>query len=218
MLNIVEKFLTISGESPIIGKPVYLIRFSNCNLSCSYCDTPNKDEINYTMSTKELFLEIKNKIEEYPDLSILITGGEPLLYNRVKEVAPIIKKLKKTKFYIETNGSIKIEGFNLKNCHYVIDWKAPSSGNEIFILDNLKKMRAKNDCIKFVVSITDLDWLKEKTLFIKKNYPKIKLFASAQQGKIELLDLANFILKNKLPLNLSIQLHKLIWQNQKEGI
>lgn len=218
MLQIVEKLLTISGEAPIIGKPVYLIRFSYCNLNCRYCDTPNKEEINFIETEASLIDEIKKIKENYPYISILLTGGEPLLDERKNSIFNIIEKLKDLSFYIETNGSIKIDRFDLYNSHFIIDWKAPSSRNEIFVIDNLKKLRKDNDCIKFVVGREDLNWLEDKVLFINKEFPEVQLYVSPQYKKIKLKELANFILEKKLPLNLSFQFHKIIWKKRKEGI
>src|SRR4030042_2813519 len=109
MLNIIEKYITISGEAPIIGYPVYLIRFSSCNLNCSYCDTKYKDEINFSFTEDELIDDINNAIKVNPFLNVLLTGGEPLLDEREDKILNIIKKFKKINFYIETNGSIKIK-------------------------------------------------------------------------------------------------------------
>ncbi|MBN2545600.1 MAG: 4Fe-4S cluster-binding domain-containing protein [Spirochaetes bacterium] len=218
MLNIVEKFITISGEAPIIGSPVYLIRFSGCNLDCKYCDTKYHDEVNFSLTDDELMDDINNVIKSNPFLKVLLTGGEPFSEERQDKILNIIKKLKKVNFYIETNGSIKIKNFELRNIFYIIDWKAPSSNNEIFFIDNLKFMRKTNDCIKFVVAEEDLCWLLEKVNFLTNNFNEIPLFVSAQYGKINLENLSNFIIKNKLPLKLSIQLHKLIWPNRDRGV
>jgi 7-carboxy-7-deazaguanine synthase len=219
MLNIVEKFISISGEAPIMGHPVYLIRFSNCNLKCIYSDTLYKNEINVSLSKDEMINDILLTLRNYPGLKVLFTGGEPLLGERKDIIMSIIQKLKDVDFYIETNGSIKLESNDLANCHYVVDWKSPSSGeNESFCIDNLDKLNYKNDCIKFVVSRDDLEWVKESVKFINKTNPFLNLFISGQSGKINLEELADFILKNRLPLKISIQLHKYIWPKIERGV
>ena len=219
MLNIVEKFITISGEAPIIGQPVYLIRFSNCNLNCNYCDTPYKNEVNYAFSKKEMINDILLAVQGYPDIKVLFTGGEPLLSERNDILMSIIEELKDIDFYIETNGSILLDNYELANCFYVVDWKSPSSGENIsFCKDNLMQLRSNNDCIKFVVSRNDLEWVKDSIKTINKINPSLNLFISAQSGKINLEELADFILKNRLPLNISIQLHKYIWPKIERGV
>jgi len=221
MFDIVERFVTISGEAPIAGEPIYLIRFTGCNLDCSYCDTDYKDELNETVSCEELKNDIIEKINEYPELKILFTGGEPLLEERQDELLKIIDELKYINFYIETNGSIFITDFNLPNCHYIVDWKSPSSGQneeKDFCIENLKSLRIEEDCIKFVIDSLDCEWLKDVIKIIERVNPFLPLYVSPQWGKINLEDLADFILRNKLPLKLSLQLHKIIWETSKRGV
>lgn len=219
MIDLVEKFITIGGEAPLIGTPIYLIRCSGCNLNCVYCDTPYKDEVNDNFTVKELQDDISAVIKNYPDLKILFTGGEPLFGERQAYLLSIIKELDKTDFYIETNGSINIANFDLPNCYYVVDWKSPSSGeNESFCIDNLKKLRIDNDCIKFVAARDDLDWLKEALDLIYKVNPFVPLYISPQWDNLTLKEASEFILNNRLPLKLSFQLHKYIWPDRDRGV
>jgi 7-carboxy-7-deazaguanine synthase len=219
MLELIEKITTIGGEAPLIGMPIYLIRFTGCNLNCTYCDTEYKNEINDQFTPKELIDDIFMKMKEFPDLKILFTGGEPLLGDRQNQLLNIISELENIDFYIETNGSIEITNFNLSNCYYIIDWKTPSSGyNETFFIENLKKLRIDKDCIKFVINSDDFDWLKKAIKIIQEINPFITLYISPQSQKLSLQDAADFIIKNKLPVRLSFQFHKIIWPNKNKGI
>jgi len=218
MLELVEKFITISGEAPIPGHPVYLIRFSKCNLSCIYCDTSNRNEVNYRIENEDLLEDIIQNTGCYPYLKVLFTGGEPLLDYREKSIYSIIEKLKKVDFYIETNGSIKIKKSRPDNCHYVCDWKTPSSGfNESFNIENITCLSEKQDCIKFVVAESDLDWMKETVLFIYKKKPRIPIYISPCTEAVNIIRLVGYILKNKLPVSLSLQIHKMIWSEAGES-
>jgi 7-carboxy-7-deazaguanine synthase len=219
MFDIVEKFITLSGEAPMIGSPVFLIRFSNCNLNCAYCDTGYHTEVNEVLSIDALKSEISGTIASYPALKILFTGGEPLLNGRQDALLNIIESFPDTEFYIETNGSVLITDLSHHNSHYVMDWKTPSSGNpDCFNRDNLKDIRITHDCIKFVLNHADLEWVKEKICFIQRIIPKLPMYLSPQWGDIGLKDLAEFILSNKLPASLSLQLHKMIWGKDARGV
>ncbi|OHD17081.1 MAG: hypothetical protein A2086_06270 [Spirochaetes bacterium GWD1_27_9] len=219
MLEIVEKFITISGEAPTIGEPIFLIRLSGCNLTCSYCDTTYNNEVNEYISSDNLKNEIIENVQDFPELKVLFTGGEPLLKERQEDIFAIINDLKYINFYIETNGSVPITNFTLPNCYFVADWKSPTSKNEIdFYLDNLKHFRIDKDCIKFVVSKDDLHWLKTKISHINKINPFLPLYVSPQFNKITLEEIADFIIKNKLPLKMSFQFHKIIWPLKDRGV
>jgi len=219
MLPIVEKFLSISGEAPIIGFPSYIVRFSGCNLSCIYCDTMYKNEINDNFTKEELIDEIDNAVSDYPEVKVLFTGGEPMLPERESIILEIIEELDKVDFFIETNGSIELENFILSNCHYIVDWKSPSSGeNESFCIENIKNLRINNDCIKFVISRDDFEWVKESIKIAIKLNPFIPIYLQAVYNKLELNELADFILKNRLPVKMSVQLHKYIWKNIERGV
>jgi 7-carboxy-7-deazaguanine synthase len=218
MFEIVEKFVTLSGEAPITGHPVYLIRFSGCNLDCSYCDTPYKNEVNFTCTKDQLIADINNQLKISNSLFVLLTGGEPLMPSRYEKIIYVIKKLKKIDFYIETNGSVLIKKQHLKNCHYVMDWKSLSSGEtKSFCMENLKRLN-KKDCLKIVVSSNDLEWFKNTIDTIKNINKKIPIYVSPQYGSINLEILSDYIIKNNLPVTLSLQIHKIIWKNRERGV
>ncbi|MBN2536501.1 MAG: 4Fe-4S cluster-binding domain-containing protein [Spirochaetales bacterium] len=214
-----EKYITISGEAPVPGVPVYLLRFSGCNLKCTYCDTPFVEQVTYRFTEKEMLKDIHHHLLHYPFLKLLFTGGEPLACEREDALFSLIHNLKgKPDVYIETNGSIDIPSFP-KHTHIVCDWKTPSSGCEnSFKPDNLKLLRPGNDCIKFVINKEDFDWVNEKIQMAKKENPGLPLYLSPQWGSLSYKDLAEFILKNRLPAAMSVQLHKIIWGSEKEGI
>lgn len=219
IFNVKEKYITISGEAPAPGIPVYLIRFSGCNLGCVYCDTPFVEEITYRFTEKEILEDIHQHLAVYPFLKVLFTGGEPLACGRKEALFTLIGNLNgKPEVYIETNGSIKITSFP-GHTHFVCDWKTPSSGfGNSFEPENLKNLRPGNDCIKFVLNKDDGDWVKEKIELAKKVNPRLPLYVSPQWGSLSSKDLAEFILKNRLPVIMSVQLHKIIWGREKEGI
>jgi 7-carboxy-7-deazaguanine synthase len=219
IFNVKEKYITLGGEAPACGVPVYLLRFSGCNLECIYCDTPSVEQVTYRLTKDEILGDIHQHLADYPFLKILFTGGEPLACDREKSLFLLIDDLKgKTEVYIETNGSVNIRIFH-QHTHYVCDWKTPSSGyGNSFRMENLKNLRPGNDCIKFVLNKKDFEWVKEKIHQAKKVNPRLPLYLSPQWGKLSYKDLAMFILENKLPVNMSVQLHKIIWGKEKEGI
>ena len=216
---IVERFFTLSGEAPTAGHPMYLIRFAGCNLNCSYCDTPNRNNTNEYLTFTQLSGELTKVNKEYPGAFVLFTGGEPLLGERMEAISQLAAEHCDMLFYAETNGSIFIQDYGKGNLRYVADWKTYSSGEgESFCKKNLQKLRAGLDCIKIVVDKNDLSSLKSKIDEIKQNNAGLDIYLSPQTGKIELQDLAAFIIENRLDVRLSLQLHKIIWGIDATGV
>lgn len=216
---IVERFFTLSGEAPTAGHPMYLIRFAGCNLNCSYCDTPNRNNTNEYLTFTQLSGELTKVNKEYPGAFVLFTGGEPLLGEHMEAISQLAAEHCDMLFYVETNGSIFIQDYGKGNLRYVADWKTHSSGEgESFCKKNLQKLRAGLDCIKIVVDKNDLSSLKSKIDEIKQNNAGLDIYLSPQTGKIELQDLAAFIIENRLDVRLSLQLHKIIWGIDATGV
>ena len=93
--ELVEVFYSLQGEGFRSGTANIFVRFSHCNLSCSFCDTPYT-EVNLTLSESELI----KKIKTYPSKNIIFTGGEPTL--ALKE--SLVRKLKKEGYYKSSSG------------------------------------------------------------------------------------------------------------------
>jgi len=107
-LSITEVFQSIQGEGLKIGEISLFIRFSGCNLNCSFCDTPQRNTIQEIISPKNLYK--KYKIKEFNN--IIFTGGEPLIQDE-QELVKLVKLIIKGNPYaiitIETNGTISIK-------------------------------------------------------------------------------------------------------------
>lgn len=129
MKRINEIFYSLQGEGRNAGTPAIFVRFSGCNLKCSFCDTKHEQGI---MMTDE---EILRNIERYPSKFVVLTGGEPSLQSD-----PVfIEKLHQFGYHvaIETNGTRYLPDS--------IDWVTLSPKD----FDNLR-IREANE-VKFVV-------------------------------------------------------------------
>jgi len=205
-----EIFLSIQGESLSAGFPTIFVRFTGCNLRCSYCDTTYAYEEGIEMSPQEVFEKIKALYYK----RVCITGGEPLLQKELKELLDLLDGYTVT---IETNGAVLIENVILGEGHsWVMDMKAPSSGcSEKMVLDNLKYLRNKDE-IKFVIGDRkDYEWAKE---IIKNHYTKGTITFSPVYGKMDYEELVNWILSDKLDVRFQLQLHKVIWGADRTGV
>ena len=124
-MRVIEKFISINGEGLKQGELALFIRFSNCNLRCSYCDTLYSF-IN-PIFKEESIDEIVKYAKECNVKNITLTGGEPLIQEDIKE---LMIRLSNEGFNIEieTNGSINIEKYlGINNVSFTLDYKLPSS-------------------------------------------------------------------------------------------
>lgn len=99
-----EIFYSIQGEGVSVGKPSIFIRLAGCNLACTWCDTA----YSWNGSVKAVYLsleELVNKVLQYPCKHLVITGGEPLLQQKV--LLRLGALLPEFSFEIETNGTIE---------------------------------------------------------------------------------------------------------------
>lgn len=216
-MRVVEKFVSINGEGLRSGELAVFIRFANCNLRCSYCDT--KYSFINPIYTEESIDELVKYVKSTGVKNVTLTGGEPLIQNEIKELMIELSNIG-NRIEIETNGSINIAPYlNILNVTFTLDYKLKGSGMEKYMdLTNYDLLR-KNDVIKFVVS--DYDDL-EKTKEIIKKYDlinKANCLISPVWGRIEFEEIVNFLKDNKLnDVKMQLQIHKIIWDKDKRGV
>ncbi len=213
MLSVTEIFLSIQGESTYAGLPCIFIRLSGCNLRCSYCDST----YTYGEGTDYTIDKILEEVTSYAPIKLVeITGGEPLLQNDVYELISDLRD-RDYSILLETNGTIDIAHVP----YYVtsiVDVKCPSSGcSDCFVLSNLHEIHKDHDEIKFVLSDKqDYQWA---LAFLEKYHLwEHKILFSCVHGSLEPSTLAEWIIQDKIPVRLQIQLHKLLWHPDKRGV
>jgi 7-carboxy-7-deazaguanine synthase len=99
-MRINEVFYSVQGEGSNVGKPSIFVRFTGCNLRCKWCDTAYA----FTDGERWSVSRLAKRIRRYMCLNVVLTGGEPLLYN--KELARLMYYLQCHYVEVETNGTI----------------------------------------------------------------------------------------------------------------
>ncbi len=211
-LVINEIFYSIQGESSKTGMPCVFIRLTYCNIRCSYCDS----EYAFYEGNEMLFDEILDRIKSYNCNLIEITGGEPLFQENCIEFMNLLLNIN-YEVMLETSGSLSVEKVD-KRIKKIIDFKCPSSKMEKKNFWENVNYISNNDEIKFVIgNKSDYNWAKTKILeFDLLN--KSSILMSVIFGKLQLVELAEWILKDKLKIRLQIQLHKYIWEPETRGV
>lgn len=212
---VVEIFKSIEGEGKRTGEPTVFVRFAECNLNCSWCDTTysHKTGEDTMWYTKE---ELAVEILKYNCFNVTFTGGEPLFrgINFINWFAHEFGE--QFDINVETNGSVDI-GKLMSNVWVTIDYKCPSSGmTEKMNLDNLLKLK-KNDVLKFVVA--DERDLKEVIRIMMNYKPRCTVYVNPVFGKMDLQKLAKFVCDNHfLGIRMGLQIHKIIWDPNTRGV
>ena len=211
VMKINEIFYSIQGEGKLAGYPTIFVRLTGCNLRCKYCDTKYAYYDGREMQVEDILSNIKN----YPCKNVCVTGGEPLLQ---KETPDLIRKLldKGYKVCLETNGSIDISNIvkiEPKNATIIsLDIKCPSSGmQDKMKFENIDYLSRK-DQLKFIISNKrDYEYAKG---IINRLKPNCEIFMQPVWGWNP-KNLVRWILEDGLNARISLQLHKIIFGNER---
>jgi 7-carboxy-7-deazaguanine synthase len=162
------------------------------------------------------FSEIKDRVKSFNCQLVEITGGEPLIQ---KNVLTLMRDFCNDGYEVllETAGHMDISEIDLR-VKRIMDIKCPSSGeSEKMLWENIEYLKEEDE-VKFVVGDReDLDFAKE---YIEKFklYARCPVIISPVFDKINNQEIAEWILKNNLPVRMQIQLHKIIWEPSARGV
>lgn len=220
-MRVAEKFISINGEGTRAGELAVFIRFTGCNLRCSYCDTmwANEPGCPYEEMTPE---EICDYVSQTGITNVTLTGGEPLLQKDAAELIGLLMDRCGSRVEIETNGAVDLRPFAADPQHrpvFTMDYKLPSGGYEShMITENFAVLEAE-DTVKFVSgSRKDLDRAGE----IITEYgllDKCHVYFSPVFGEIEPVEIVDYMLEKRMnKARIQIQMHKVIWDPEKRGV
>jgi 7-carboxy-7-deazaguanine synthase len=211
VIKINEIFFSLQGESSRIGLPTVFIRLTGCPMRCNYCDTAyafNGGE-NLTIHA------ILAKVASYKTQYITVTGGEPLVQ---RECLDLLTALCDSSYEVslETGGALTIKDVDPR-VKIILDIKTPGSGEvKNYHWPNLNYLKAKDE-IKLVITDHE-DYLWAKNTIQEKNLlENFDILFSPSFEQVKSQDLAEWILKDQLPVRLQLQLHKILW-GQKPGV
>ena len=206
-LRITEIFYSLQGESNTVGIPTVFIRLTGCPLRCVYCDTAYA----FTGGKKLSINDIITEAEQYNTPFITVTGGEPLAQPGCTELLTELLN-KNFKVSLETSGAIDISNVDQRTVK-VMDLKTPGSGElNKNLYENIQYLNSK-DQVKFVIGTNeDYNWSKA----ILTEYAlsdRCEILFSPVMGLQNPTELAEKILRDRLPVRFQIQLHKLLWDD-----
>lgn len=207
LLRITEIFYSLQGESTTVGLPTVFVRLTGCPLRCHYCDTAYA----FHGGKRVELTAIIDEITAYQCQHICVTGGEPLAQPGCID---LLKQLcdKGLSVSLETSGARTIEKVDPR-VMVVMDLKTPDSGEcEKNLLSNIAWLKP-TDQIKFVLcSQADYEWAKQM-ITLHQLTTHAQILFSPSWGQLNPTTLADWIVKDRLPVRFQLQLHKLLWND-----
>ena len=213
MLTINEIFYSIQGESTYAGRPCVFVRLTGCDLRCTWCDTT----YSFTEGRKMSVEDVVEEVRRYGSPLVEVTGGEPLLQQDVYPLMELLLETGRT-VLLETGGQVdisRVPGAVVK----VMDVKCPGSGeshrNEWANIDRL----GLRDQVKFVIKDrADYEYARGTLTQHALARRCAAVLFSPVHGVMHPKELSEWILEDKLPVRLQLQIHKHIWGPEVRGV
>ncbi len=205
-LRITEIFHSLQGETSTFGVPTVFVRLTGCPLRCHYCDTA------YAFSGGEnLTIDaILEKVEAFRCRHVTVTGGEPLAQPECLELLNSLCD-RGFKVGLETSGALSIADVDPRTV-VVLDMKTPASGESHRNLEENIRYLKPIDEVKFVIcDEQDYQWARAKLQQYDLENRVAEVLMSPAYEQLPPRQLAEWILADKLPVRMQLQLHKLIW-------
>ncbi len=204
-LKITEVFCSLQGESSLVGWPTVFVRLTGCPLRCGYCDTAYA----FHGGSWKTLPELVDTVREFGVKHVCVTGGEPLAQ---KNCLPLLTALCDAGYSVslETSGAIDIGGVDARVSR-IVDIKTPGSGEVTKNRwDNIALLK-RTDEVKFVLcSRTDYDWA-VATIAEHGLTTRCDVLLSPSHHQIKPRDLADWVVADRLPVRMQLQLHKILW-------
>jgi 7-carboxy-7-deazaguanine synthase len=213
MLTVNEIFHSVQGESSYAGRPCVFVRLTACDLRCSWCDTPYA----FHEGTKHPLDSVLEQVEKFDCPLVEITGGEPLLQEDVYGLMQRLLERGRT-VLLETGGHRSTARVP-EPVITILDVKCPGSGEaEKTDWSNLERLRA-HDEVKFVVKDrADYEYARDVMLRYQLPSRANAVHLSPVHGVMHPRTLSEWVLEDRLPVRVQLQLHKYIWDPATRGV
>lgn len=230
MIRIDEIYLSVQGEGPRVGIPTVFLRTGGCNLRCPGwpCDTQHAIDIkfrkNWIPTEVADIVEKVMKVADGRQINVCLTGGEPFLQNN-HELMRLVGALSQLSIVDDiecfSNGTLEYPEWALENVNFIMDWKLPGSGEDP--LNNTRLLNLSNltddDAVKFVIK-DRADY--EMAVGLYDQYicgsSGVEVFYGVAWDQLTNATLIGWVMEDKLPWRLNVQMHNYIWDRRKRGI
>jgi len=207
-----EIFYSLQGEASRAGSPCVLVRLTGCQMRCVWCDSEHAFYEGSWMTVAEVL----ERVAAFGCELVEVTGGEPLLQPGCLTLLAELCDAGRA-VLLETGGGVDIGPVDPR-VRRIVDIKCPGSGEqEANRWENLDLLTA-DDELKLVLA-DEADYLWARDLILERRlHERCPVWLSPVHGSLEPRDLAAWILRDRLPARLGLQLHKLLWGAETRGV
>jgi 7-carboxy-7-deazaguanine synthase len=211
-MKITEIYSSIQGETQHAGRLCTLVRTTGCDLRCGYCDSAFAFHGGQEMTLDQIAAEVARLGAPL----VLLTGGEPMLQ---REMPALAARLLGDGFQvmIETSGAHRLDTLPAEVVR-VVDVKTPASGEAARMRWDLLTALRPRDAVKFVLAgEDDYRWARE---VIQKHDlgRRTEVLLSPVHGQLDPKVLVAWMLRDRVPARLNLQLHKYIWDAEARRV
>jgi len=209
---VTEIYRSIQGETQYAGLPCTLVRTTGCDLRCSYCDSAFAFQGGTDMSLDQ----IQAEVAALGAPLVLLTGGEPMLQRELPQLA---RRLVSGGYrvMIETSGAHPLDELPVEVLR-IVDVKTPGSGESHRMRWEVLSSLRPQDAAKFVLTDeVDYRWAVE----VVRRHDlggRTEVLLSPVHGQLDPRVLVSWMLRDRLPARLNLQLHKYIWDPEARGV
>ncbi len=208
-LRITEIFLSLQGEANTVGLPTVFVRLTGCPLRCVYCDS----EYAFSGGKQMEIGAIVDEVKSYGVQLVTVTGGEPLAQPDVHTLMQMLCDAGLS-VSLETSGALDVAGVDDRVVK-VVDFKTPDSGEVHRNLWENAGVLTGRDQVKFVIcSRADYDWARMKADELNLYEQVADVLFSPCHGQVAPADLADWMIADRVPGRMQVQLHKILWGDE----
>ena len=208
-LRVNEIFYSLQGESRTVGLPTVFIRLTGCPLRCGYCDTEYAFQGGEWRTVGDLLAQARG----HPTRHVTVSGGEPLAQKGCLDLLTVLCDAS-CDVSLETSGALDINQVDARVAR-IVDVKTPGSGEvERNLWPNLELLNPRDE-VKFVLTGEE-DYLWAVAVLRERGLAaRCPVLFSPAWGMLEPTRLAEWILRDGLPVRMQVQLHKLLWRETR---
>ena len=208
-LRITEIFASVQGESSRVGLPTVFVRLTGCPLRCTWCDTAYA----FTGGSTRTLDDILAEVARHGLRHVCVTGGEPLAQ---KGCLALLGALCDAGYDVslETSGALDIAEVDARVAR-IVDLKAPGSGEvDKNRYENTPLLRASDEVKIVLADAADYDWARAQIATHGLDR-RCSVLLSPVAGALDPAELAEWVVRDRLPVRFQLQLHKILWNDAR---